>query len=607
MFRYVAVVSKPTATPGSPEDRTLDDLAQALSNGWSELPRQRGLRVFCRDARPRSLQPCALPENAGVVLGAVFERARDSTDDSPSSPWHASARDVQAIVASQGRWLIENVWGNYVALVLDGQRSRVWVIKDPCGELPCFITVLNGVTVIFSDVADLIETGLFQFAIGSSYLAARVLLSGIAGQPPLEGVEEVSRGECVEIDNEQGGAKRRQFYWHPSTFAGTEDPIEDADLAARALRATVRACTRSWARAHDSILHRLSGGLDSSIIAGCLGEANETSRLCCYTYFNPRGRSDERPWARLVVKRLGYPHIEWPVRPKDIQLERTIGMPLLVEPVPVMGYLLRSTLERTIAAERRATAVFCGDGGDSGFGAEAFAYSLSEYLERHGIGRRALKLATQIASLTEQSSWAVVIKSVSRWRHGGSMEQLLSMLTLSSRLVSPALKDAVAIPEHYPHPWFSRLHSVPWATIRRLGTLLSSPQFYHGAPESPEVIAPLYSQPAIELLLRIPLYVHFEGGRERGLARRAFTGHVPDPILQRLWKDRAPGFYDELVYRNRAFLRDMLLDGVLAREGLLERAAVERALSDTVTGDAVLPTELFRHLDVEMWARTWKR
>jgi hypothetical protein len=72
-----------------------------------------------------------------------------------------------------------------------------------------------------------------------------------------------------------------------------------------------------------------------------------------------------------------------------------------------------------------------------------------------------------------------------------------------------------------------------------------------------------------------------------------------------LWKDRAPGFYDQLIDCNRKFLREVLLDGVLVRERLLSAAAVDDALSDRVAKNPVLPGEVFRHLDVEIWARCW--
>src|SRR4029078_11159828 len=138
---------------------------------------------------------------------------------------------------------------------------------------------------------------------------------------------------------------------------------------------------------------------------------------------------------------------------------------------------------------------------------------------------------------------------------------LLALLQLS-----PQLRDHFALPESYPHPWFSQLRYVPWDVIRRLGLLVGTPEVYNvidAAQPEPELIAPLYAQPAIELLLRIPIHVHAEGGRDRGLARRAFVREVPEATLQRHWKDRAPGFHSELLLRNLDLVSELFLDGVL--------------------------------------------
>jgi asparagine synthase (glutamine-hydrolysing) len=166
------------------------------------------------------------------------------------------------------------------------------------------------------------------------------------------------------------------------------------------------------------------------------------------------------------------------------------------------------------------------------------------------------------------------------------------------------------MPESYPHPWFSHLPQVPWDVIRRLGVLVTTPEFYNvtdvARPE-PEIVSPLYAQPAVELFLRIPIHVHAEGGRDRGLARRAFAREVPEPILRREWKDRAPGFHSEVLLRNLDLIRELFLDGVLVKEGLLDRAAIEAALAPGPTKTAVLPVEIYRHLDVEIWARCWMR
>jgi asparagine synthase (glutamine-hydrolysing) len=111
----------------------------------------------------------------------------------------------------------------------------------------------------------------------------------------------------------------------------------------------------------------------------------------------------------------------------------------------------------------------------------------------------------------------------------------------------------------------------------------------------------------MELLLRIPIYTHFHRGRDRGLAREAFSAEVPEPILKRLWKDRAPGFHEQLLERQRDFLKETLLDGALVRHGLLNRALLEEVLSAGPSKNTVYPGEIFRHLDSELWARHWQQ
>jgi asparagine synthase (glutamine-hydrolysing) len=149
---------------------------------------------------------------------------------------------------------------------------------------------------------------------------------------------------------------------------------------------------------------------------------------------------------------------------------------------------------------------------------------------------------------------------------------------------------------------------VPWDVIRRLGTLVVAPEFYNvidAAQPEPELISPLYAQPAIELFLRIPIHVHAQGGWDRGLARRAFVREVPEPILQRLWKDRAPGFHSELLLRNLDLVRELFLDGVLGQGGFARSRSRGSRVRASPSKTEVLPVEIYRHLDVEIWARYW--
>jgi asparagine synthase (glutamine-hydrolysing) len=609
MFRYIALVWN---VSDEQQSRTADSLdARLRARQWTPVFVAKGLRAFCADLGPGTLRAQPLANDAGVILGALFERNRDVDDDSAARRTTLTARSCEVILVSQGRWLIENCWGNYVAFMRDAAAGTVRVLKDPTGSLPCFTTRSENVAVCFSHVGDCVDLGLRRFTIDREYLRARVLGFNDLQRNPLEGVEQVRRGECRELDPAAEPLVRSsRAYWNPFTFAGGENAIEDPEYAAAAMRATVRSCTQTLSAGHESLLHRLSGGLDSSIVAGCLGRASTQPRITCYTYFNPEGRSDERPWARLAAEHTGFEHVECPIVPPNVHLADLVRPRPATEPLPLLAYLLRSTVEHRLAAERKATAVFTGDGGDSGFCSDSFPYAVTDYLRRHGPRPAALRLASEVALRTERSTWAVLLSSTRHWLFGAKMSEQLPALLMGSRLVSAQLRDARTIPDNYPHPWFGELRHVPWDLIRRLGVLVSTPEFYNvtdAAQAEPEVVSPLYAQPAVELFLRIPIHVHAEGGRDRGLARRAFARDVPEPILQRRWKDRAPGFHSEVLLRNLDLVREILLDGVLVNEGLLDRAAVEAALAPGPSKTDVLPVEIYRHLDVEVWARYWTR
>jgi asparagine synthase (glutamine-hydrolysing) len=97
--------------------------------------------------------------------------------------------------------------------------------------------------------------------------------------------------------------------------------------------------------------------------------------------------------------------------------------------------------------------------------------------------------------------------------------------------------------------------------------------------------------------------VHFEGGRIRGLARRAFQGRVPKPILDRQWKDRPIAAPAAIVQGNLPFIREMLLDGHLTENRILDRPALDAALSAEPNRQRAVASEILAHLDMELWLR----
>jgi asparagine synthase (glutamine-hydrolysing) len=607
MLRYLALVWDETNPQQQDTVRVITRRLPQLSSTWLQEFSAPGMQVFCAGARSDTPRIHRIGDDGGIVIGTLFKRSRDPSSPQADPPLQFGPDETHAYVQSHGRWLIDHGWGDYVAFGRSADYK--WVLKDPTGSLPCLRSEFRGVSLFFSRLGDCIDLQLRRFTINDEFLRAHLMIgTTMRDLPALNEVSPVRRGECVEF--RRSGTEwscLTHLYWNPLTFTGAGDLIEDPDIAAEAMRNVIKATTHSLASQHSSLLLRLSGGLDSSIVAGCLKDA-PTSHFSAYTYFNPHGRSDERPWARMAAQHAGCEHIEYPLSPFDMDLRLGLQMPPSPEPSPLLGFIQRSTVEQELTARTQATGIFGGDGGDSGFCADSLVYAVPEFLRNHGLAPGIFRLAARVALITQRSTWSVLSNAIRR-RLTGDVGTPREILLAASQLVNEELKHDAKLTETISHPWFRGLRHVPWGKLQRLGTLIALPDYYTVAasPDAPvpEIVMPLYSQPVLELLLRIPIYVHFHEGRDRGLARKAFRADVPEPILRRLWKDRAPGFHDPMFERQRGFLQETLLEGTLVRQGLLNRALLEEVLSPAPSKNTVYPGEVFRHLDTELWSRHW--
>ena len=610
MFRYVALI-------WDAQDAQQVDAAQAAtrrlkasSSQWQEVLDSPSLRVLCTDIRPGSLEPHLLAGKAGIVLGSLFARRSDLNDDTPAPACKLDEARTAAIVDSRGEWLVRNSWGNYVAFIADPLIGSTLVLKDPCGSLPCFSTTVRGITVVFSSIADCMELGSPRFTVNRAFLERRLYGGEMTQQwDALNEVTQIRRGECVEFSPRQQPAMvGRRFLWNPFEFARSHAPLDDPSLAATALRNTLRSCTAALASRHESILLRLSGGLDSSIVLGCLQGAPPRPRVLAYTQYSPNGPMDPRPWARMAVANSACEHVEVESTAAAIRLGAIAEMAPAVEPFSTLMCLVTAAQEQSLLARQAASATFTGDGGDCAFGSFCIGEAAAAYLRRRGPRLAVVRLAAESASILGQTTWHALKRAFQMWITRRSLTSLASLNHEARKLVA---EEVVRASEATPavHPWLAGLRHAPWEPISKLGMLLGTPDLYAGQARpnaaGPEIVAPIYSQPLMELVLRIPADVLFTGGQDRGLARRAFRGDVAQPILNRLWKDRAGDFHDEIIRRNLDWLREIFLDGVLVAEGLLDKAAVERALAPGPVKSGVFPGELLRHLDVEIWARQW--
>jgi asparagine synthase (glutamine-hydrolysing) len=586
MFRYLALLWNARCATSSAAADALLGRIQALSPRWQGVLNTSGMAVLAAD-RSRHLSAHALFGARGVVLGEIFPRL-DATDEGAVSAAQFGAAETRAVIESEGRALVSHYWGNYVALVLGEQGAR-YLLKDPCGSLPCYFADVEGVQLVFSCLGDCHELKL-RFAVSWAFVRARIANgSREVREPSLLGVSTVYRGECIRF-NREAAVESRQSYWRLD-FSGTTD-FAEPKVAQRALRATVLSCVRLLAAGHASVLAQVSGGLDSSIVLGCLSAMPRTPEITCYTLFMPDSVCDERRWARYAALHARSRHMEVPLTPERLVYAQLPALEAAAEPGSYFTRWQKGPVERDLASRYGAGVMFNGEGGDAVFCSTSYVFAVDHCLRRYGPGLRTFRTAAQVATRRDRTVWNILRKALAREVIGRVAHDSEQSLEPFSRLVSNEVRAAPA---------------VNLETLLRMGPLAFPTNFYDASTShrdpAPYAAAPLCAQPVVELCARIPVDVHFDGGRNRGLARRAFAAEVPAPILRRQWKDRPLLHLGQVIALNLPFIREHLLEGRLVKERILDRGAVEQALSGGPTRSGAIGSEILMQLDLELWIR----
>ncbi|MCW3847917.1 asparagine synthase C-terminal domain-containing protein [Sphingomonas sp. LB-2] len=119
------------------------------------------------------------------------------------------------------------------------------------------------------------------------------------------------------------------------------------------------------------------------------------------------------------------------------------------------------------------------------------------------------------------------------------------------------------------------------------------------------LVAPLMSQPILETCLTIPTWLWCSGGNNRAVAREAFRDLLPAAVIDRRTKVAFNGLVHRVIRASLPTLREILLGGVLARQGLIDTQTLEAHLKTVTTNDEKLP-ELMALVEVEAWSRHWE-
>lgn len=599
MFRYLALAWQHDDTPAGHAAAEMSGVLRHRPP-WQPALCRRGLEVFTRGSAPGVNQALALQNHGGVVLGKLFRRAPlgEAVPDQLTLHRSSEAADLKSSAAR----LVSDYWGRYVAILDDGRAA---VLRDPSGALPCFVMRHQGVSIVFSWLEDALSllppTAVPEVDVHA--LAAHLAFGELGGaSTPLTGITQVLPGQLLFLDERRPPC----LLWDAARHARKANPMA-VEEASTALAQTVRACTQAWAACHQSLLLRLSGGLDSSILAACLGSrvANDrvAARVTCVNYHSPGADSDERRYARLAARAAGLELLERE-RHSRFDIRGILGVARTPAPSHYVGRLGAGRMDAELAASCNAKAMFTGGGGDQVFYEFPQWWPLADYLRDHGCGAGLPAAAMQAARLGRVSVWrALRLAMTDRLRKRRVLDAAHKRLSL----ITEAVRGQAEHADRYVHPALLAALDLPIGKLTQTQHLMYPVAYYDPFEReaAPELVNPLLSQPLVELCLGLPSYLLTAGGRPRGLARRAFAAELPAEITRRRSKGGMEEHITALFWHNLGFAKEMLLDGKLVRWGLLDRRLVERALSSGSTRHTSRIGELHVYLGVEAWARLW--
>jgi asparagine synthase (glutamine-hydrolysing) len=513
-----------------------------------------------------------LPGRRSILVGQLF-----SSDHERLNALPCVLDDPLKLEEALGHY-----WGNFALFHEADERQCAY--RDPSGSISVFRCGGPQSSVFVSD-ADLARPlGLLSGASPDLTYAAHWLQFPFlrTRRTGLHGVSEVLAG--VMESSIRSSEWMPKALWRPQTFVPRGRRSHDPQHAAARLRelalkvVPLQAC--------GPMLLRLSGGLDSSVIAACFALAGKQFKGINFATRTSDG--DERTYAREVATKYGIELIE--VRePRSAELE----IPSIASFAPSTNPLL-APFDRALheAIGETEPLLVDGGGGDNLFCSTSSAAPVLDAIGS-GLLPAAATAAADIAERANCTLWQVAGAASRRSLKGKSAwKEDRSFLRKEALLAGPEL-----------HPWFQGLRAPP-GKRDHVEAIVHIQHFLDRGQGKMRLLHPLLCQPLVELCLAIPSWLWVRGGRDRAVARDAFADLLPKSVAQRRSKGSLQSMFHRSFEQLGPQMLDMLRSGSLASSGLIDVAAVELAFNAGAWKGDEVQLRLSEMVAMELWLRS---
>jgi len=553
------------------------------------------LRLAIIDLSDAGLQPMASEDGLRLLHnGEIYNYLELRDELRARGHVFRSETDTEVILAAYREWgeaCVERFNGMWAFVIWDPERRTLFCSRDRFGIKPLYYR-LEGRRLAFA--------------------SEPWVLRGEAPRANLHAVRDYLEHAYLDHDDETFFAGvRRLPPAHSLTFDADglrlrrywrlerREPAEDA-LAA--VRGTFLDAVRLELRSDVPVGTALSGGIDSSAIAVAVAFHGHERQKTVSAYFAEAG-FDERPYARAVVSRTNADAYWVSFDATDLvenlpSIVEAQGEPFGSTSICAGWYVMRE------ARGAGLKVMLDGQGGDeilAGYRA-FFGSRLADLLRERRLREATAELAAFAAVNGPQ--WAAVALV------GPHLPERLRIaararLRGSARLAAPELRELDPVTTANGSAYDDRLrrHLQLVLTRRGLPELLRY-EDRNSMAHSIEARVPFLDHRLVELAFSLPGDELIRRGETKSVLRRALADLLPKEVRER--RDKL-GF----VTPERRFLRgalgelaaDVFASRSFAERGLVDARAARRRLERHRRGEIDAGFELWRALNLELWAR----
>jgi asparagine synthase (glutamine-hydrolysing) len=577
-------------------ERRLDDLAHRGPDGRGIFADDDAclghLRLAILDLSDAGLQPMQDRELRLLHNGEIYNYLELRDELRAKGHSFSTGTDSEVVLAAYREWgerCVERFNGMWAFVIWDSERRRLFASRDRFGIKP-FYYRLEGGRLAFASEPWLLRRSSANRRAVRDYLEHGYLDEG--DETFFDGVRRLPPAYSLTFGRE---GLRISRYW----ALEPRDPPADG---AEAVRATFLDAVRLQLRSDVPVGTCLSGGIDSSSIAVTVAQHGHEHQKTVTAFFEDTG-FDERPYARAVVQRTGAEAHCVTFDADDLvrnlpAIVEAQGEPFGSTSICAGWYVMRE------AKRAGLTVMLDGQGGDEVFAGyrASFGYRLSDLLRAGQLSEATYELRAfaqrhgprwaAVALATPHVSERLRLAARSRVRRAGT-------------LVAPELRDVATAPSSNGavFPDQLRRHLQVLVTRRGLPELLRY-EDRNSMAHSLEARVPLLDHRLVQLAFSLPGNELIRRGVTKSVLRRALADLLPPEVSAR--RDKL-GFVTPEGRFLRGALGDLAADLFSSQafrdRGFVDARAAQRRLERHRRGDLTAGMELWRALNLELWAR----